>query len=112
MERWTFPIYFFVAMYATALYLACTVLLPKEIVEYDGFRGYFCAKKGWFFAGLVVLSVADVVDTHIKGYDYRVEKGLVMYARPAVYVVLALVAMRWRNPRLQAVVGGGVLGGV
>ena len=35
--EWTFPRYFFVALYATLLYMLCTLLFPEEMGDYKGF---------------------------------------------------------------------------
>jgi hypothetical protein len=53
VQRWTFLLYLFVALYAVLLYLLCVLILPEQIGEYhDGFREYFYARGQWFFAAL------------------------------------------------------------
>ncbi|HEX8797746.1 MAG TPA: hypothetical protein VF772_03995 [Terriglobales bacterium] len=33
---WTFPVYFFIALYATLIYVLCTLLFPDEMSDYKG----------------------------------------------------------------------------
>ena len=42
--QWTFPLYFFIAIYATLLFLLCSLFYPDEMGEYDGYRGYFYSR--------------------------------------------------------------------
>lgn len=60
---WSFPVYFFVALYATLIYLLCTLLFPDEMSDYKSFREYFYLRKSWFFSLLALLFVADIGDT-------------------------------------------------
>jgi hypothetical protein len=50
VREWTFPLYFFVALYAVLLYLLCTLFFPEQIGEYDGFKGYYYSRRQWIFA--------------------------------------------------------------
>jgi len=45
VTEWTFPRYFFIALYATPLYMLCTLLFPDEMADYRGFRDYFYSAK-------------------------------------------------------------------
>src|SRR5580704_17657260 len=38
---WTFPLYFFIALYAVLLVLLCVLFFPEEMADYTGFKDYF-----------------------------------------------------------------------
>jgi hypothetical protein len=38
VQRWTFPLYFFISMYAVIQYLVCVLLFPEEMADYDSFK--------------------------------------------------------------------------
>jgi hypothetical protein len=40
VPHWTFPKYVFIALYAVVLHLLCVLVLPDEVGDYDGYRGY------------------------------------------------------------------------
>ncbi len=103
VTHWTFPVYFFVAVYATLVYLLCTLIFPDEIVEYNGFRDYFYSRKNWFFSLMALLFIADIADTFIKGSSYRAPFGVAFYVREAGYIVLALIAIKVKSPQFHAV---------
>jgi hypothetical protein len=44
IQQWTFPLYFFIAMYAVVLFLLCVLLFPEEMGDYDDdfVRGRHC----------------------------------------------------------------------
>ncbi len=100
--QWTFPLYFFIAMYATLLYLLCSLFYPDEMAEYDGYRGYFYSRRLWIFTLMALLFVADIIDTIIKGSEYRAHLGLFFDLRTGAYILLSLLALKIRSPRFHA----------
>lgn len=94
VTQWTFPLYFFIAIYATMLYLECTLLFPQELFDYAGFEDYFYARKTWIFGLMALLMVVDLADTLIKGLPYLKVLGFVYYFRTASLLLLSLVAVR------------------
>jgi hypothetical protein len=97
--QWTFALYFFVLFYAFIIYLWCALLFPRDLAGYDGFKGYFYSRKGWFF-GLGLASIAvDVVDTLLKGVDHFRSLGLTYPIAMTVLAALFLTAMRTRSER-------------
>jgi hypothetical protein len=101
--QWTFPLYFFIAIYATLLYLLCSLFYPDEMSEYDGYRHFFYSRRQWIFTLMTLLFIADVIDTLIKGRDYRSHLGLLYEIRTGVYLLLSVAAIKIRNPRFHAV---------
>lgn len=91
IAQWTFPLYFFIAIYATILYLLCSLFYPDEMSEYDGYRGYFYSRRQWIFSLMTLLFIADIVDTLVKDSDYRAHLGLFFAIRTGSYLVLSLL---------------------
>lgn len=102
IPHWTFPLYFFLALYATLLYLICSLFYPDEISEYDGFRNYFYYRRPWLFGFLAALFTLDFIDTFIKGPAYRAQFGAMANIRDAVFILLCLLAMKFSNRRFHA----------
>jgi len=102
VREWTFPLYFFVALYAVLLYLLCTLFFPEQIGEYDGFKGYFYSRRQWIFALMAALFVADIVDTLLKGPAYFHRLGYAYDIRTAAFLVLSLLAILIKRPWFHA----------
>jgi hypothetical protein len=45
IPQWTFPLYFFISMYAVIQYLLCVLLFPEEMADYNGFKEYFYSRR-------------------------------------------------------------------
>lgn len=103
VRAWTFPLYFFVAVYATVAYLQCAILVSDHLHGHEDYRSYFYARRVWFFSLLIVLLVLDVVDSFIKGSDYWHKLGYPYAAREATLLVLSLLGTRLKNPTFQAI---------
>jgi hypothetical protein len=56
---WTFPLYFFIALYAVLLFLLCVLFFPEEMADYTGFKDYFYSRRQWIFALMTLLFLAD-----------------------------------------------------
>lgn len=102
VTQWTFPLYFFIAIYATLLYLLSTLLFPDVMDDYNSYREYFYSRRQWIFVFMAILFVADIVDTLIKGSDYQARLGFTYDVRTAVYILLSLLAIKIKNPRFHA----------
>jgi hypothetical protein len=102
IQKWTFPLYFFVAIYAVLLYLMCVLFFPEEMADYASFKEYFYSRRQWIFSLMAVLLVADFVDTLIKGLRYLQALGPMYYIRTASYLVLSLFAIKVKDQRFHA----------
>ncbi|HTZ89317.1 MAG TPA: hypothetical protein VMA71_03195 [Alloacidobacterium sp.] len=102
VSQWTFPLYFFIAIYATLLFLLCSLFYPDEMSEYDGYRGYFYSRRQWIFTLMTILFIADIIDTVIKGSEYRAHLGVFYDIRTGSYILLSLLAIWIRSARFQA----------
>jgi len=103
ISQWTFPLYFFLAIYATLLYLICSLFFPDEIDEYEGFRNYFYYRRKWLFAFMIIVFSLDFVDTAIKGPAYRSQFGTMANVRDIIFIALCLLAMKIGNRSFQAI---------
>ena len=63
-----FALYLFVICYASLFCTSSpTLLFPREMDDYDGYRDYFLSRRKWLFGILALTYLADVADTLIKG---------------------------------------------
>jgi hypothetical protein len=67
------------------------------MTEYASFKDYFYSRRGWFFSLMMLLFVADFVDTLLKGGAYLHTLGPVYDVRMGSYIALSAVAMKVRN---------------
>lgn len=102
MSRWSFNRYFFIAIYALLLYLACALLLPERLDDYRDYREYFYSRRRWLFATLALVYLVDLGDTWLKGGDYFRSFGAEYIVRNTCYVVACLLAIAVRNPSYHA----------
>ena len=102
IQQWTFPLYFFIAMYAVIQFLLCVMLFPEEMTDYSGFKEYFYSRRRWIFGLMTILFVADIADTAIKGTGYLRALGPAYYTRSALYIVLSLAAIKIKDERFHA----------
>jgi hypothetical protein len=102
IQQWTFPLYFFIAMYAVLLFLLCVLLFPEEMGDYDGFKAYFYSRRQWIFSLMTTLFVADIADTLIKGSSYLHALGPVYYVRTGLSIVLSAAAIKINDQRFHA----------
>lgn len=99
---WTFATYFFLIVFAGVFVVLAAMLFPDHIHEYNGYRGYFLARKKWFYSTLLVLFVMDVVDTLIKGPVYYQEYYSWDYpARQAVLIIGTAGALFIQSEKYQ-----------
>jgi len=102
ITEWTFPLYFFVAVYSVLLYLLCTLLFPEEMGEYESYEDYFYARKGWIFSLLTILFMADMGDTLVKGSVYFRSLGFFYYIRTLLCLGLSIAAIKVKDRRFHA----------
>jgi hypothetical protein len=98
---WTFTLFLFVLGYAVLIYLWCALLFPRELAGYDGFKGYFYSRRGWFFGLLLAGQVVDVADTLLKGVAHFRSLGPAYLVGITTLSILLLIAMRTRSERFH-----------
>jgi hypothetical protein len=102
VQQWTFPMYLFIALYAVLIYLLCVLILPDQIGDYDGYRGYYYSRGHWFFALLTLMFIVDPLDTLMKGKDYYSRHAMAYNVRSAAYLLLSLIAIKYKRPWFHA----------
>jgi hypothetical protein len=103
IEVWTFGTYLFVILYAFLVFLLCALLFPSDFSGYDGFKGYFYAKRAWFFSVFILSQLADIADTVIKGMDYYYSLGFHYTATQLAIVACSVTAIFTRNDKFHAI---------
>jgi len=102
VQTWTFPIYFFVLLYAVLMYVICAMLFPRDLDGFESWKDYHYARRGWFFGLAVVAQPMDVMDTWLKGSEHLAALGAEYWIAKAVIVAGYVVAIAWRNERYHA----------
>lgn len=96
IQVWSFGTYLFLLVYAGVFAVIAALLFPDHIDEYNGFRGYFQARRRWFYSALLFLFVVDVIDTLLKGagyyaqyysWDYPLRQGVFIIGTALALVV-------------------------
>jgi hypothetical protein len=101
LEHIGFDVYAFIIGYSSLLFLLCCLLFPNEIAEYDGYEDYFMQRRKWFFGLLAITSLADLLDTAIKGSDYFLSLGIEYPLRNAGLIALCVAAILVADRRLH-----------
>ncbi len=101
--QWSFALYLFVLGYAFLIYLACALLFPRDLVDYEGYKGYYYSRRGWFFGVNLVGVAVDIADSRFKGIDYFRALGWSYLVIMAALATLFAIAMRTRSERYHAV---------
>jgi hypothetical protein len=103
IEEWTFGIYLFVILYAFLVFLLCALLFPTNFSGYDGFKGYFYAKRAWFFGVFIAAQLADIADSALKGMDYYASLGFHYTFVQLAIVALSVAAIFTRNDKFHGI---------
>ena len=106
-----FRLYSFLVLYAVALFMIAVILVPHRLEVVDDSWEYFLSIRPWFFGGLLVLNVIDLVDTFMKGWEWGVRESYAWYwpavmacgvigllsARRRVHLAMGLTLVIWSN---------------
>jgi hypothetical protein len=107
VEVWTLGLYLFLVGYAVALFLLVVVLVPRTWEGVDDLDAHFLQRRVWFYWGLGLVTVIDVVDGLLKGGPaYIADFGgwiWVLWGVTAVACVVGLTSTKLRHHRLAAV---------
>lgn len=102
IENWTFFLYAFVVLYAFVFYLACALLFPEDLSDYDGFRDYFYSRRRWFFGLLAFSLLLDVGDSWLKGSEHFASLGMEYALATLAKLVLFVTAAVVQNKRFHS----------
>lgn len=106
-----FALYGFLVLYAVALFLLVVILVPHRLSVVDDSWEYFLSIRPWFFGGLLVLNVIDLVDTFMKGWDWGLRESYTWYwptvtvcaviglltTRRQVHLAMGLILLAWSH---------------
>jgi hypothetical protein len=103
LHNWNFVEYFFLFVYISVFYFLCSLLIPDDLEEYNGYFNYFYSRKKWIFGTLGLSFVLDFVDTFIKGRDYYLQHYNWEYpVRNISHLILCIVAINTNNKKFHA----------
>lgn len=103
---WSFEIYLFIIFFAALHFLLCAMLFPEHMQEYASYHDYFISRRKWFFGLLILIQLADVFDTVLKGWDHYQLYGLEYPVYVTIVIVLSMVAMYTRKAWFHALFAG------
>jgi len=106
-----FRLYSFLVLYAVSLFMIAVILVPHRLEAVDDSWEYFLSIRPWFFGGLLVLSVVDLVDTFMKGWEWGLRESYGWYwlavvtcgvigllsTRRRVHLAMGLLLFAWSN---------------
>jgi hypothetical protein len=106
-----FGLYSFLVLYAVLLFMITVILVPHRLEVVDDSWEYFLSIRPWFFGGLLLLNVIDLVDTFMKGWEWGVRESYAWYwpavtafgviglltTRRPVHLAMGLVLVVWSN---------------
>ena len=101
----------FLALYAIVLFSVAVILVPYGLTIVDDSWVYFLSIRSWFYGGLLVLNVIDLIDTFLKGTEWGFRTSYVTFwtaltaayviglitTRRGVHTALGLVVLLWNN---------------
>lgn len=90
IEHWNFGIYAYLLTYAALFAAISALLFPDQINEYKGYSDYFVSRRRWFYGLLILLKLADIGDTLLKGTEYYASLGDAYDAQQMVLIIAAL----------------------
>ena len=89
---WTIWRYLFMVLYSVVLYMLAVMLVPRDWDSVKRYNEYFMRNRRWFFTALLLASVADLIDSWIKGgWRYVVDMG--PFNNTVVLVTIPVVAI-------------------
>lgn len=66
LQDWTVEWFFFISIYATALYLWASLLYPPDFPRGFAFENWFFDNKHWFFGAQTLVLLLDIPETFEK----------------------------------------------
>jgi uncharacterized membrane protein YfhO len=101
LEQWTIERFFFIAAYASVLFMLASVLYPPEFAPDLNCEQHFFANKSWFFGIQLVAFLIDIPETLAKGVSHLrdVPKEYVVFI-PTV-LIICLIGLRSNNRRVH-----------
>jgi hypothetical protein len=110
-SEWPMGLYYFLVIYAVALFLFAVVLVPRRWAAVEDLSVYFLRRRGWFYAILLWATVMDIADAWLKGgKQYMVEElGLLSWILWAAQLAVGVIGLRSRRLRTHEIAAFGLL---
>lgn len=104
-------IYSFLVLYSVALFMMSVILVPHHLTIVDDSWVYFLSIRYWFYGGVLVLNVIDLVDSLMKGLEWGLRAPYLWYwfaltiacaigistSRRFVHITLGSIFLVWAN---------------
>ena len=103
LKAWTLGHYFFIILYAVLLFLLAVILVPSDWASTDSLDVYFLSKRWWFYPVFLLASIADLVDSFLKGgWQYVLGMGVIPLVFTAASIPVCLVGVLSKNIRVHS----------
>jgi hypothetical protein len=105
IERWTFPLFLWLLLAPTLLYLISSLLIPdhEERQSIVHWQAYFFDNHRRIFLLLALIFPLDLIDTVLKGADHFRAQGPLYLATMVLWTVLCLTAAFTKRKMFHAV---------
>ena len=104
VESWTLWRYLFIILYSVVLYVLAVILVPRNWDSIKSYPEYFMRNRRWFFTALLLASLADVVDSWMKGgLAYVVAMGPINCIVSLIAIPVVVIGIRSRKIRTQTI---------
>jgi hypothetical protein len=99
--EWTVFLFFWVTLFPTLLYLACSVLAPGKLEQTGSanWRDYYYANRRGFFLIFAAIWPIDIIDTLLKGKAHFLDQGPLYLPTLAMWCVCGIIAATTRSER-------------
>lgn len=90
-------------IYAVLLFLLAVILIPSDWGTTESLDEYFLSKRRWFYPVYLMATVADVIDSLLKGgWPYLRGIGFVNLAFSAAAIPVCIIGFRSRSIRVHS----------
>lgn len=104
---WTLWRYLFIILYAVSLYTLASILIPRDWGAIKRYTEYFMRNRCYFFAALLLATVADVTDSWLKGgWGYVLGMGPFNNFVAVFTLPVVTIGILSRRARTQTVMAG------
>jgi hypothetical protein len=95
--QWSFPLFMFLLLTPTVLFLQSVILFPDPFQEVMDFKDSFYDDHRWFFTLAAIVPLLDFVDTLLKGVPHLLAQGPIYLVTIGLMTALSVVAAVTKN---------------
>lgn len=103
LHEWTSDLFYFLAAYATVIFMWASMLYPAEYAEGFDFQEYFLSNRRWFFGFQMAVCLMDIPETILKSAAHLREMPYQYPLLIAVLLTVSTVGLFSRRPRVHGV---------